>query len=85
MEVKTLLCESRVIDKNAKYRIIKYNDEYFMIDLSSNYISYLLPMINWFIPKKGVKLSVKEVEKLDTIKPQKNSALNWYIGFSVIL
>ncbi|MEW7329691.1 DUF443 family protein [Staphylococcus aureus] len=23
-----------------------------MIDLSSNYISYLLPMINWFIPKK---------------------------------
>ncbi len=42
-----------------------------MIDLSSNYISYLLPMINWFIPKKGVKLSVKEVEKLDTIKPQK--------------
>ncbi|HCV1694734.1 TPA: DUF443 family protein [Staphylococcus aureus] len=85
MEVKTLLCESRVIDKNAKYRIIKYNDEYFMIDLSSNYISYLLPMINWFIPKKGVKLSVKEVEKLDTIKPQKNSALNWYIGFSVLL
>lgn len=56
-----------------------------MIDLSSNYISYLLPMINWFIPKKGVKLSVKEVEKLDTIKPQKNSALNWYIGFSVLL
>ncbi|MGJ7814103.1 DUF443 family protein, partial [Staphylococcus aureus] len=37
--MKTLLCESRVIDKNAKYRIIKYNDEYFMIDLSSNYIS----------------------------------------------
>ncbi|MEN8970562.1 DUF443 family protein [Staphylococcus aureus] len=85
MEVKTLLCESRVIDKNAKYRIIKYNDEYFMIDLSSNYISYLLPMINWFIPKKGVRLSVKEVEKLDTIKPQKNSALNWYIGLSVLL
>ncbi|NDQ95748.1 DUF443 family protein, partial [Staphylococcus aureus] len=84
-EVKTLLCESRIIDKNAKYRIIKYNDEYFMVDLSSNCISYLLPMINWFIPKKGVKLSVKEVEKLDTIKAQKNSALNWYIGFSVLL
>ncbi|MDN8701153.1 hypothetical protein Q0N01_08680, partial [Staphylococcus aureus] len=23
-----MLCESRIIDKNAKYRIIKYNDEY---------------------------------------------------------
>lgn len=68
MEVKILFCEFRVIDKNVKYRIIKYNDEYFMIDLLSNYIFYLLLMINWFIFKKGVKLSVKEVEKLDIIK-----------------
>ncbi|WP_243875626.1 DUF443 family protein [Staphylococcus aureus] len=42
-----------------------------MIDLSSNYISYLLPMINWFIPKKGVKLSVKEVEKTRYYKASK--------------
>ncbi|HHO1360359.1 TPA: hypothetical protein ACRUA7_002518, partial [Staphylococcus aureus] len=26
-----LLCESKIINKNPKYRIIKYNDEYLMI------------------------------------------------------
>ncbi|HFP6730822.1 TPA: hypothetical protein ACXNYY_002883, partial [Staphylococcus aureus] len=25
-----LLCESKIINKNPKYRIIKYNDEYLM-------------------------------------------------------
>ncbi|HCY0275996.1 TPA: DUF443 domain-containing protein, partial [Staphylococcus aureus] len=25
-----MLCESRVINQNPKYRIIKYNNEYFM-------------------------------------------------------
>ncbi|HFE5239087.1 TPA: hypothetical protein ACOGCC_002630, partial [Staphylococcus aureus] len=27
-----MLCESKIINKNPKYRIIKYNDEYLMID-----------------------------------------------------
>ncbi|MBR9502730.1 DUF443 domain-containing protein, partial [Staphylococcus aureus] len=27
-----MLCESKIINKNPKYRIIKYNDEYFMVD-----------------------------------------------------
>ncbi|HHD1027680.1 DUF443 domain-containing protein, partial [Staphylococcus aureus] len=26
-----LLCESKIINKNPKYRIIKYNDEYLMV------------------------------------------------------
>ncbi|MVJ73908.1 DUF443 domain-containing protein, partial [Staphylococcus aureus] len=26
-----MLCESRVINQNPKYRIIKYNNEYFMV------------------------------------------------------
>ncbi|MEZ2017252.1 hypothetical protein ACN6MF_09480, partial [Staphylococcus aureus] len=26
-----MLCESKIINKNPKYRIIKYNDEYLMI------------------------------------------------------
>ncbi|HFU9293521.1 DUF443 domain-containing protein, partial [Staphylococcus aureus] len=28
-----MLCESKIINKNPKYRIIKYNDEYLMIDI----------------------------------------------------
>ncbi|HGZ9190290.1 TPA: DUF443 family protein, partial [Staphylococcus aureus] len=55
-----MLCESRVINKNPKYRIIKYNEEYFMVDLVSTWIAYFLPMINWFIPKKYAKISREE-------------------------
>lgn len=59
-EVETLLCESRVIDKNGKYRIIKYNDEYLMIDLVSTWLTLFLPMINWLILKNMSK-SVKRI------------------------
>ncbi len=34
-----LLCESKIINKNPKYRIIKYNDEYLMVDIISTWIS----------------------------------------------
>ncbi len=34
-----MLCESKIINKNPKYRIIKYNDEYLMIDIISTWIS----------------------------------------------
>ncbi|MVG43329.1 DUF443 family protein, partial [Staphylococcus aureus] len=64
-----MLCESRVINKNPKYRIIKYNEEYFMVDLVSTWIAYFLPMINWFIPKKYVKISREEFESLNIVKP----------------
>ncbi|HDG5488199.1 TPA: DUF443 domain-containing protein [Staphylococcus aureus] len=69
-----MLCESRVIDKNAKYRIIKYNDEYLMIDLVSTWLTLFLPMMNWLIPKKYVKISKEEFENLKIVKPVKNNA-----------
>ncbi|WP_214199332.1 DUF443 family protein, partial [Staphylococcus aureus] len=30
------------------------------------------PMINWFIPKKYVKISREEFESLNIVKPAKN-------------
>nr|WP_256075476.1 DUF443 family protein [Staphylococcus aureus] len=50
-----LLCESKIINKNPKYRIIKYNDEYLMVDIISTWISLFFPFINWFIPKRLLK------------------------------
>ncbi|HDB7174750.1 TPA: DUF443 family protein, partial [Staphylococcus aureus] len=49
-----MLCESKIINKNPKYRIIKYNDEYLMIDIISTWISLFFPFINWFITKRYV-------------------------------
>ncbi|GKS28499.1 hypothetical protein SASK122_06220 [Staphylococcus argenteus] len=56
-----MLCEFKIINKNPKYRIIKYNDEYLMVDLVSSWIVFFLPMINWFIPKITSKLARKNL------------------------
>ncbi|HDP5854432.1 DUF443 family protein [Staphylococcus aureus] len=79
-----MLCESKQIYKNPKYRVIRYNDEYFMIDLVSTWITYFLPMINWFVPKKYAKISEKEFESLNIIKPVKNNIFWPVAGSSVI-
>lgn len=62
MEVEIMLCESKVINKNPKYRIIKYESEYLMIDLASNRIVFFFPFINWLIPKhisKSLRMIMK--------------------------
>ncbi|HID5041855.1 TPA: DUF443 domain-containing protein [Staphylococcus aureus] len=80
-----MLCESRVINQNPKYRIIKYNNEYFMVDLVSTWIAYFLPMINWFIPKKYAKISREEFESLNIVKPVKNKSIVWTVFASIVL
>lgn len=84
MEVKTLLCDVEVVDNNPKYRIIKYNDEYLMIDLVSTWLTLFLPMINWLIPKKYVKISKEEFENLKIVKPTKNRAFWPAAGGSIL-
>ncbi|HCX9542495.1 TPA: DUF443 family protein, partial [Staphylococcus aureus] len=79
-----MLCESKVINKNPKYRVIKYSDEYLMIDLVSTWLTLFLPMINWLIPKKYVKISKKEFDDLNIVKPVKNKVF-WLVAGSTIL
>ena len=80
-----LLCESKIINKNPKYRIIKYNDEYLMVDIISTWISLFFPFINWFIPKRYVKISKKEFDDLNIVKPVKNKAFWPVAGSSALL
>ncbi|WP_072362121.1 DUF443 domain-containing protein [Staphylococcus aureus] len=84
MEVKTLLGDVEVVNKNPKYRIIKYNDEYLMIDLVSTWLTLFLPMMNWLIPKKYVKINKEEFENLKIVKPTKNRAF-WPAAGGAIL
>ncbi|MGT2341381.1 DUF443 family protein [Staphylococcus aureus] len=81
-----LLCESKIINKNPKYRIIKYNDEYLMVDIISTWISFLFfPFINWFIPKEYVKISREEFENLNIVKPAKKNVFWPVAGSSALL
>lgn len=78
-----MLCESKVINKNPKYRVIKYGDEYLMIDLVSTWLTLFLPMINWLI-QKNMSKSVKEFDDLNIVKPVKNKVF-WLVAGSTIL
>ncbi|ORO11209.1 hypothetical protein B8A02_11710, partial [Staphylococcus aureus] len=48
------------MNKNPKYRVIKYDDEYLMVDVIRTWLVYFFPFINWFIPKRCAKISREE-------------------------
>lgn len=79
-----MLCESKIINKNAKYRIIKYNGEYLTVDIISTWISLFFPFINWFIPKRYVKISREEFENLNIVKPAKKNVFWPVAGISTL-
>ncbi len=76
--------ETEIINKNPKYRVIKYDDEYLLIYLVSTWLVYFFPFINWFIPKRCAKISREEYEKLNTVKPVKNKTF-WPVAGGTIL
>ncbi|MBS3283643.1 DUF443 family protein [Staphylococcus aureus] len=76
--------ETEIINKNPKYRVVKYDDEYLLIDLVSTWLVYFFPFINWFIPKRCAKISREEYEKLNTVKPVKNKTF-WPVAGGTIL
>lgn len=56
-----------------------------MVDLVSTWIAYFFSIINWFVPKRFAKISEKEFESLNIVKPAKNNAFWPVAGFAVLL
>ena len=75
-----MLCESWNINKNPRYKIIKYKNEYLMIDVTSSWIFFFIPMLNWGVPKKFAKISQSEFEELNTFTPKNSSSAGWIAG-----
>ena len=46
-----------------------------MVDIISTWISLFFPFINWFIPKRYVKISKEDFENLNIVKPAKKNVL----------
>lgn len=55
-----------------------------IVDLANNWLTLLLPMINWLIPKKYVKISKEEFDVLNIVKPTKNRAFWPAAGGSIL-
>ncbi|MBU5057010.1 DUF443 family protein [Staphylococcus aureus] len=80
-----MLCESWNINKNPRYKIIKYKNEYLMIDVTSSWIFFFIPMLNWGVPKKFAKISQSEFEELNTFTPKNSSPAGWIAGGGSVL
>ncbi|HGZ8739191.1 TPA: DUF443 family protein [Staphylococcus aureus] len=80
-----MLCEVRVVNKNPRYRIIKYKNDYLMIDLVSTWLVLFFPFINWLIPKKYVQISREDFDNLNIVKPVKNKNFWPVVGGTILL
>ncbi|NGA80957.1 DUF443 domain-containing protein [Staphylococcus aureus] len=80
-----MLFNIKVINKNPRYKVVQYNDEYLLIDLVSTWLVYFFPFINWFIPKEYVKISREEFENLNIVKPAKKNVFWPVAGSSALL
>ncbi|HEH8015903.1 TPA: DUF443 family protein [Staphylococcus aureus] len=79
-----MLYESNIINKNPRYRIIKYKNDYLMIDLVSTWLVLFFPFINWLIPKKYVQISREDFDNLNIVKPVRNNAF-WPVTGALVL
>ncbi len=80
-----LICESKNINKNPRYKIIKYKNEFLMVDVTSSWIFFFIPMLNWGVPKKFAKISQSEFEELNTFTPKHSSSAGWIAGGGSVL
>lgn len=80
-----LICESKNINKNPRYKIIKYKNEFLMVDVTSSWIFFFIPMLNWGVPKKYAKISQSEFEELNTFIPKNSSSAGWIAGGGSVL
>ncbi|WP_061738500.1 DUF443 family protein [Staphylococcus aureus] len=80
-----MLCESWNINKNPRYKIIKYKNEFLMVDVTSSWIFFFIPMLNWGVPKKYAKISQSEFEELNTFTPKNSSSAEWIAGGGSVL
>ncbi|HDI7473014.1 TPA: DUF443 family protein [Staphylococcus aureus] len=80
-----MICESKNINKNPRYKIIKYKNEFLMVDVTSSWIFFFIPMLNWGVPKKYAKISQSEFEELNTFTPKNSISAGWIAGGGSVL
>ncbi|MFW3564743.1 DUF443 family protein [Staphylococcus caprae] len=54
------------IEKNSKYKLIRYKDSYYVIDLNRNKLTYLFPLLNYVTRQLLIKIDKEELESIKT-------------------
>lgn len=65
------------IEKNSKFKLIQYENRYFIIDLNRNKLTYIFPLLNYFTRQVLVEIDKDSLDNIRTnhINENKNNAL----------
>lgn len=53
------------IHKNPRYKLIELNQKKYLIDLESNYFTYLFPPLNWILKKEIIEVSNDKLNEIE--------------------
>lgn len=67
-------CTVKRVYKNSRYRLINFNNEYYLIDLDENKILFIFPFLFYFFTHKMYKVNNDEVMNLVIPKNFKKNA-----------
>ncbi|MEX2948417.1 DUF443 family protein [Staphylococcus warneri] len=68
------------IHKNPRYKLIELNQKKYLIDLESNYFTYLFPPLNWILKKELIEVSsdeLKEIEYDNKTNKEQSQNIRW--------
>ena len=65
------------VEKNSKFKLIHYENRYFIIDLNRNKLTYIFPLLNYFTRQVLVEIDKDTLDNIRTnhINENKNNAL----------
>ncbi|HEI6624350.1 TPA: DUF443 family protein [Staphylococcus aureus] len=65
------------MEKNSKFKLIQYENRYFIIDLNRNKLTYIFPLLNYFTRQVLVEIDKDSLDNIRTnhINENKNNAL----------
>ncbi|MCG1061899.1 DUF443 family protein [Staphylococcus epidermidis] len=71
------------MEKNSKFKLIHYENRYFIIDLNRNKLTYIFPLLNYLMKQVLIEIDKNEISKVKTDSLKKNKTKNAITSLSI--
>ncbi|MCG1148788.1 DUF443 family protein [Staphylococcus epidermidis] len=71
------------MEKNSKFKLIHYENRYFIIDLNRNKLTYIFPLLNYLTKQVLIEIDKNEISKVKTESLKKNKTKNAITSLSI--
>lgn len=78
----------RNIHKNARYKVLEVDEEYYILDMTSTYWLFILPFLNWFFSHKAYRIDksiLKEIQSYESNRTNVSAVATIATGFAVMM